>query len=174
MMRVGLDDSGTREDGVELWPVYESVFADYPDLDTWLDDVWEKHRVRSGFRLARSYSDDVLTGFAYGYTGEDGQWWTDNVRKVMAPETAERWLGGHFELVSIGVVQGVRGQGVGRTLMRTLCSELPHERLLLTTTADPADPARRLYDSEGWRVLSSGIGDATVTMGRLGRATTAV
>lgn len=167
MMTVSVDESGTRHDGLEVWPVYESVFADHPDIDTWLADVWDKHRVRSGFRLARSYSDDVLTGFAYGYTGEHGQWWTDNVRNVMAPAVAERWLDGHFELVSIGVAPGVRGQGVGRTLMRALCDGLPHERLLLMTTADPADPARRLYDSEGWHVLSAGIGEATVTMGRL-------
>ncbi|WP_160006176.1 GNAT family N-acetyltransferase [Nocardioides sp. AX2bis] len=166
-----MGEFGTREDGLELWPVYDSVFADYPDIDSWLAAVWDKHRVRSGFRLARSYSDDVLTGFAYGYTGTNGQWWTDNVRDVMEPDVAARWLGGHFELVSIGVTQGVRGQGVGRRLMRTLCSGLPHERQLLMTTADPADPARRLYESEGWRVLSAGVSDATVTMGRFGHAT---
>ena len=165
-MRVSLDESATREDGVELWPLYDSVFGDHADLDTWLDRVWEKHRVRSGFRLARSYSDGELMGFAYGYTGEDGQWWTDNARKVMGHEEAQRWLGGHFEVVSIGVARRFRGQGVGRALMRALTNELPHERLLLMTSADPADPARRLYDSEGWRVLSPGIGEATVIMGR--------
>ena len=116
----------------------------------------------------------MLSGFAYGYTGEHGQWWTDTVRKVMEPEVAESWLGGHFEVVSIGVVKTARNLGVGRSLMRALYSELPHGRLLLMTTAEPADPARRLYDSEGWHVLSPGTGEATVTMGRLGRSATVV
>lgn len=174
MLRLRVDESGSREDGTELWPVYESVFADCPDFETWQEAVWDKHRVRSGFRLARSYLDDVLSGFAYGYTGEHGQWWTDTVRKVMEPEVAELWLGGHFEVVSIGVVKTARNLGVGRSLMRALYSELPHGRLLLMTTADPADPARRLYDSEGWHVLSPGTGEATVTMGRLGRSATVV
>jgi hypothetical protein len=50
--------------------------------------------------------------------------------------------------------------------MRILLGGLPHERLLLMTSADPHDPARRLYASEGWDVLGPGIGDETVIMGR--------
>jgi hypothetical protein len=50
--------------------------------------------------------------------------------------------------------------------MRALLQGLPHERFLLMTTSDPADPARLLYASEGWQVLGPGIGDRTVIMGR--------
>jgi hypothetical protein len=107
--------------------------------------VWDRHAARKGFRLARAYDGDVLVGFGYGYTGESGQWWTDHARMVLAPDVAATWLGGHFELVSIG---------------------LSHERLLLMTTSDPSDVARRLYASEGWRVLGPGIAEATVIMGK--------
>ncbi|MDO9457846.1 GNAT family N-acetyltransferase [Nocardioides sp.] len=168
MTRLRVDDSASVPDGVEVWPLYDAVFADHPDLASWREGVWDRHRVRDGFRLARAHRDDELVGFAYGYTGEPGQWWTDQARGVLPPEVADRWVGGHFELVSVGVASSARGCGVGRELVRSLCRDLPHERLLLMTTADPADPARRLYDSEGWRVLGRGIGSATVIMGRLG------
>ena len=166
MMRFRVDESVTAEDGASVWQVYDAIFGDYSDYETWRSAVWDKHSGRSGFRLARAYSVDALVGFAYGYTGEHGQWWTDNALKVLDPDTAEAWLGGHFELVSIGVLDAARRGGIGRRLMRTLLQGLPHERLLLMTSSDPSDPARRLYASEGWHVLGPGIGDGQVIMGR--------
>jgi ribosomal protein S18 acetylase RimI-like enzyme len=85
---------------------------------------------------------------------------------VLAPDVAAEWLGGHFELVSIGVVADARGRGLGLALMRELTEGLPHERWLLMTTADADDPARRLYAREGWRVIGPGLGDDQVVMGR--------
>jgi ribosomal protein S18 acetylase RimI-like enzyme len=167
-VRIRVDGVATTADGALLWPVYRSVFGDHPTFPAWRDAVWERHRVRDGFRLARAYDHDRLVGFAYGYTGQPGQWWTDNARAVLAPEVADAWLGGHFELVSIGVLTDARGTGTGRRLIRAVLDGLPHERLLLMTTEDAADPARRLYAAEGWRVLGPGIGDATVIMGRRG------
>jgi ribosomal protein S18 acetylase RimI-like enzyme len=166
MVQFRVDDVVRPDAGAELWPVYESVFGDYSDCETWLHSVWDKHSVRAGFRLARAYDGDSLLGFAYGYTGERGQWWTDNVAPLLEPEVAENWLGGHFELVSIGVLPAARRTGIARGLMRALLQGLSHDRLLLMTTADPADPARRLYAAEGWSVLGPGIGNGTVTMGR--------
>ncbi len=49
---------------------------------------------------------------------------------------------------------------MGRVLMRHLVAGLPQDRWLLMTTADDSDPARRLYASEGWRVVGPGIGEA--------------
>jgi ribosomal protein S18 acetylase RimI-like enzyme len=166
MANFRVDDGVEEGDEAVLWSVYESVFGDYSDYETWRSAVWDKHSVRDGFRLARAYDADALVGFAYGYTGERGQWWTDNVLTVLDPDVAQSWVGGHFELVSIGVLPAARCGGVGRGLMRTLLGGLPHERLLLMTSADPHDPARRLYASEGWDVLGPGIGDETVIMGR--------
>jgi ribosomal protein S18 acetylase RimI-like enzyme len=167
-IRIRVDGAATTADGALLWPVYRSVFDDHPTFAAWRDAVWERHRVRDGFRLARAYDDEALVGFAYGYTGHPGQWWTDHARAVLAADVADAWLGGHFELVSIGVLADARGTGTGRRLLRAVVEGLPHRRLLLMTTADAADPARRLYASEGWRVLGPGIGEATVIMGRRG------
>jgi ribosomal protein S18 acetylase RimI-like enzyme len=166
MVRLRVDDSVRADDGAVVWPVYRSVFGDYTDYQTWHEDLWNKHSVRKGFRLARAIDADALVGFAYGYTGEHGQWWTDNALKVLEPDIAEAWLGGHFELVSIGVLDAHRRGGIGRRLMHVLLEGLPHERLLLMTSSDPSDAARLLYASEGWRVLGPGIGDGTVIMGR--------
>jgi ribosomal protein S18 acetylase RimI-like enzyme len=150
----------------QIWPVYDAVFGDFPDIESWQAAVWDKHSVRDGFRLARAFDGGEPVGFAYGYTGRPGHWWTDNARAVLAPQVADAWLGGHFELVSIGVLESARGRGLGRRLLDALLDGLPHDRLLLMTTADPADPARRLYAAAGWRVLGPGIGDHTVIMGR--------
>lgn len=161
-----MDETCGPVDGVELWPVYRDIFGDYPDHAAWREAVWDRHITRSGFRLARAYDGQVLVGFAYGYTGEPGQWWTDNARKVLPPDVAEQWVGGHFEVVSIGVVEAARRRGIARSLLHMLLRGLPHQRLLLMTTSDPGDPARRLYASEGWQVLGPGIGEGTVIMGR--------
>jgi ribosomal protein S18 acetylase RimI-like enzyme len=158
--------SVTDEDTASLWPVYRSVFDDQPTMQAWRSAAWDRHRLRAGFRLARAYHGGTLVGFAYGYTGEFGQWWTDNAREVLPKEVADAWLGGHFELVSLGVVEEARRAGVGRGLMEAISDGLEHDRLLLMTTSDDSDPARRLYASVGWEVIGPGIGEGTVVMGK--------
>ena len=106
-MAVIVDDCA---DAAAVWPVYQAVFGDHADLDAWREAVWDRHRGRAGFRVARAFEGDSLVGFAYGYTGEAGQWWTDNARAVLAPEVADAWLGGHFEVVSLGVLPAARRQ----------------------------------------------------------------
>jgi ribosomal protein S18 acetylase RimI-like enzyme len=149
----------------QLWPVYAAVFDDQPDMDTWRASTWDRHSVRNGFRLARAWEGDRLIGFAYGYTGERGQWWTDRAMEVLPPETARAWLGGHFELVSLGVLPESRRSGIGRALLRTLTGDLPQGRRLLMSTSDERDPARQLYASEGWRVIGPGLGADQVILG---------
>ena len=158
-------------DAEEFWPVYDAVFGDQVDEGTWRSQVWQRHVARAGFRLARAYDEGLddegqLVGFGYGYTGERGQWWTDHAAQVLDPDTARTWLGGHFELVSLGVLSQVRGRGVGAALLRLLTDEVPHERWVLMTTADADDPARHLYAREGWQVIGPGLGDDQVIMGR--------
>jgi ribosomal protein S18 acetylase RimI-like enzyme len=156
----------TDADTDELWPAYDEVFGDQTDYRGWRSGVWDRHTGREGFRLARAYDDGRLVGFAYGYTGEHGQWWTDKAATVLDSALAEEWLGGHFELVSVGVLATHRGRRVGQGLMRGLTDDLPHERWLLMTTADADDPARHLYAREGWQVVGPGLSPGQVIMGR--------
>lgn len=164
--RITVATSVVGADADELWPVYDMVFGDQPDASTWRSAVWDRHTGRPGFRLARAYDEDILVGFAYGYTGEAGQWWTDHAREVLDRDAADEWLGGHFEVVTLGVLATARRRGTGRALMAALLDDLPHDRMLLMTSADPDDPARRLYESTGWRVLGPGIGNETAILGR--------
>ncbi len=161
--------SVTDEDALSVWHVYDAVFGDQPGYETWRASVWDKHMTRGGFRLALAYDGQVLVGFAYGYTGERGQWWTDRAFGVLPPETAAAWLGGHFELVSIGVLDNAKGRGLGRALMREVTQDLSQERWLLMTTADPADPARRLYAADGWHVIAPGLSDDRSSWRKVGR-----
>ena len=154
-----------REVG-ELWPVYDAIFPEHVDLASWCEAVWDRHAARDGFRLARAHDAARLVGFGYGFTGQPGQWWTDRAAEVLGPDLAAEWLGGHFELVSIGVLPAARGRGVGRRLLDTLTAGLPHERWLLMTTADADDPARRLYAATGWSVVGPGLEADQVIMGR--------
>jgi ribosomal protein S18 acetylase RimI-like enzyme len=156
----------TELDSRAVFDVYDAVFGDQPDYGSWHTAVWDRHRTRAGFRLARAHDAGRLVGFGYGYTGERGQWWTDQASRVLPQPVADEWLGGHFELVSIGVLADQRGRGVGRALLRALCSELTQDRWLLMTTADAEDPARHLYAADGWQVIGPGLGDAQVIMGR--------
>lgn len=161
---VGISGRLTTGESHELWPVYDEVFHDKADESEWLE-TWSKHSNRTGFRLARARIDDRLVGFAYGYTGESGQWWTDMAKSVLDADVADEWLGGHFELVSIGVVPDARGLGIGRQLLDAVTSGLPQDRWLLMTTADGSDPARRLYAAAGWTVIGPGLTEAQVIMG---------
>ncbi|MBS44102.1 MAG: hypothetical protein CMH83_13245 [Nocardioides sp.] len=155
-----------RQPREDLWPVYDSVFGDVADEATWRTRTWEPHRSRAGFRLAVATVADRPVGFSYGYTGERGQWWPDALADLLDERVATQWLGGHFELVELAVLGEYRGSGVGRRLLRSLCDGLPHERWLLQTSADPDDPARRLYADEGWDVIGPGVGSDAVLMGR--------
>lgn len=166
MTAFDLVTSVTEDDGHEVFGVYDAVFGDQPDEAAWRVGIWDRHIVRNGFRLARAYDGPGLVGFGYGYTGQRGQWWTDQAARVLGPEVAEEWLGGHFELVSIGVLDDARRRGVGRGVLARLCAGLTQERWVLMTTADADDPARHLYAREGWQVIGPGLRDGQVILGR--------
>ena len=129
--------------------------------------MWDRHVERPGFRPAVAIADDGgLAGFVYGYTGAAGQWWTDRAAEVLLPDVAQEWLGGHLEVVSIAVALEHRGNGIGRRLLERFLTGAEHRRGVLMTTADPADPAHRLYRQTGWEILGTGLREGTVIMGR--------
>jgi len=161
-----LATSVTEAQSRALFEVYDAVFGDQPDYSAWRSEVWDRHTGREGFRLATAHDGERLVGFGYGYTGHHGQWWTDRAATVLPPEVAGEWLGGHFEVVSIGVLGDVRGRGVGGALLDRLTHGLSQERWLLMTTANADDPARHLYARAGWEVIGPGLKDDQVIMGR--------
>ena len=137
---------------------------DYVVYD-WLDSPWGRHLARDGFRLATARDGRRLTGFAWGYTGGRGQHWSDLVADSLSQRVADTWLGEHFELVELAVLEEFRRQGVGGRLHDVLLDGLPHQRALLSTTDDEDDPAVRLYRARGWVSLGR-LTDGVQVLGR--------
>lgn len=124
-----------------------------------------RHPAREGFRLVAASVDGDLAGFAYGYTGREGQWWTDRMHEAVPAAVYDTWFGGHFEVVELAVRPRYQRRGIGSALHDTLLEGLPHERALLTCRRD-SRAARRLYLRKGWRRLAD-VDDVVTLMGLL-------
>lgn len=158
----GADASPHRD---EVFGVWTATFGPVEDPDGWADSPWDRHRFRSGYRLALAHDDGRLVGFAWGYTGQRGQYWSDFIARELGSKV-DGWVDGHFEFVELAVIPEARGLGIGGQLHDTLLADLDHHRALLATSSDPDDPAVRLYSSRGWVSLATYGGDRQV-MGRV-------
>ena len=109
---------------------------------------------RQGYRCvtARDRPGGGLIGFAYGYTGAKGQWWTDHVARALAGVESDRWLPGHFEFVELAVDPAFQRRGVGGCLHDLLIAGRTEGRALLSTIDQPT-PALVLYERRGWVTL---------------------
>ena len=153
-----LDGHGALAELDALTEVYRAAFtapgyAEPPAaVDRFRDEQLPAHAAREGFRCAVARVDCEVAGFGYGYTGRLGQWWSDQVAASVPPDLAQRWLGGHFELVELAVDPAQQGSGLATALHDVLLRGLPHDRALLTTWDDDR-PAPRLYRRLGWQLL---------------------
>jgi ribosomal protein S18 acetylase RimI-like enzyme len=106
-------------------------------------------------RLLVARDRDELLGFAYGYTGAYGQWWTDRVASSLTARQRELWLDPpHFEIVELHVLPSVQRRGVGSRLLAQLLSRQPHDRAVLSTQLG-SRKARSFYAKNGWEELAS-------------------
>ena len=95
--------------------------------------------------------DHEIVGYAYGFVGERGQPWSDRVAAALPEEVATTWVGGHFELADLAVLESHRRHGGGRRLHDVLMDGETRPALLATDDADTA--AVRLLTSRGWQRL---------------------
>lgn len=153
----------------EVFAVYAAVFADQQDRDTWRADVYDKHCARDGFRLAVVQEESELVGFAWGYLGEPGRFWSDWVRRELPADVASDWVGGHFEFVELAVLTEHRRHGYGRRLHDVLLDGVPSDRAMLSTDNHDS-PAVRLYTGHGWTKLGELSPDVQVMGLRLAKA----
>ena len=146
----------------ELTTVYRGAFgaAGYEeseqDFERFHDEQFPAHAGREGFRCAVAFDEGACVGFAYGYTGRRGQWWTDQIAAHAPPDVVERWLDGHFEFVELAVDPAVQRRGHGAALHDALLRGIPNTCALLTTYRDDR-PAPRLYRRLGWVLLVEGV-----------------
>jgi ribosomal protein S18 acetylase RimI-like enzyme len=142
--------------------VYRAAFGEPPyrygeaQVREFQQEVFARHVRREGFRLVVARVAGRVVGFAYGYTGQRGQWWTDVVARAMPEEVVREWLGGHFAFVELAVAPEFQRCGIGTALHDALLEGLSHPRALLSALDAPT-PALRLYGRKGWRVLVRGL-----------------
>lgn len=155
----------------ELGAVYESAFGtpEYGGKDAEAARVFATeqlplHAGRDGFKLVVTRAGRQITGFAYGFTGQRGQWWTDRIVELAPAEIVEEWVGGHFEVVDLAVAVPAQGQGFGSTLHDHLMADLPHSKALLTTHLGDT-LASQLYQRRGWRLLMPDLGTGSALYG---------
>jgi ribosomal protein S18 acetylase RimI-like enzyme len=152
MAAIGPLDPFTRLD--ELFEVYCEALGSDPQDRQWPDEVLPRHAARKDFVFLGAVEDDRIVGFAYGYRGDYGQWWTDRVAQAMDTETRRQWLDPpHFEVVELHVRPEEQRRGLGSRLLDELLSRQPHDRAVLT--ADPAKPQPLpFYAKHAWQRLA--------------------
>jgi ribosomal protein S18 acetylase RimI-like enzyme len=114
------------------------------------------HLDRRGLRGRAAVDEGRLVGIAYGYVGEPGQWWHDQVAAAMSREVAETWLVGAFEVCELHVRPSHQQQGLGRRLLDGLLAG-PVAPTAVLTTPDEETRARGFYRAAGWVDLVEGL-----------------
>lgn len=157
-----LDRTRALEVAYPLGEVFHSAYSapgydEEADVEEFATEKLPTHAARDDFKLVAARSGERFVGFAYGFTGQRGQWWPDRVAAAIGPELADEWIGGHFEVVHLAVAVDAQRQGLGQALMAELMTGLSNRKALLTTWADDR-PAPRLYRRLGWKMLVADLG----------------
>ncbi|MGE5140248.1 MAG: N-acetyltransferase family protein [Rudaea sp.] len=142
--------------------VYRAAFAlppyneGEPETEAAMQSLLQ-HSRREGFRFrAARTAQGELVGFAYGYRGQDGQWWHDYVARFLDPQPREKWLSDCFQFVDIAVLPDRQRGGIGGQLLEATLDGLPYETAALTAFAGD-NPALRLFLNHGWQILISDL-----------------
>jgi len=155
-----LDGDAAEPYAERIFALYDEVFGRFPDEADWRAQLFDRDRVRPGYRLALALDGDRVLGFAWGYRGSRGQQWPDLVARSL-PELPAEWMRDHFELVELAVDASARRQGIGGRLHDALLDGLTGRALLGTTLATD-DPALCLYRDRGWSTLGHLAGNRQV------------
>ena len=111
------------------------------------------HAQRPGFRCCAAQNvDRQIVGFAYGFTGEPGDGWWENVAERLSDDEVETWLLDCFAFAELAVIPSAQRHGIGGQLHDALLSGLPHRAAVLSTFQGET-PAMRLYRQRGWVTL---------------------
>ena len=120
----------------------------------WRDETLPRHAARDDFTFLVARERKDVVGFAYGYTGRYGQWWTDRVAKCLGDETRASWLDPpHLEVCELHVRPDRQRVGIGASLLGELLAAQPHDRVLLTANPAKAQPLP-FYRKHGWEELA--------------------
>ena len=133
----------------EVLDVYAAAMDVPPAAARSRRSIVAAHLTRAGLRTVVALDGERMVGVAYGYDGQPGQWWHDQVADALTPEQQQEWLEGAFEVCELHVLPELQGTGLGRALLEALLDGLPAPTAVLTTP-DADTRARRFYRAGGW------------------------
>jgi ribosomal protein S18 acetylase RimI-like enzyme len=138
----------------ELREVHRSALGAGALSDQWVSRRLPGHVGRDDFAFLVARRRDEIEGFAYGYRGVRGQWWTDHVAEALGHDLAAVWVDRpHFEVVELHVRPSWQRRGLGTALLDTLLDAQPYAQALLSTRAG-SEQARRFYAKNDWLELA--------------------
>jgi GNAT superfamily N-acetyltransferase len=145
----------------EAVAVYQAAFARPPYGETpemaqdFAARVQRYARDRDGFRLVTARNDaGQMVAIALAVLARPGDWWRDKVAAAIPASLTDQWLSDLCqEVVHLAVVPDTQGHGVGRLVHDVLIAGRPAPTAVLSVHPE-AEPARRLYQRQGWTVLT--------------------
>lgn len=152
------DRAAVLERSGEVLAVMAAAFGPQESPERRLDTL-SRHGERSEFSFRAALLDEgspggTLVGFAYGYVGNRGEWFSDQLVTRLPTGIIDQWVGGHFEFVTLAVHPDHEGRGIGTRLHDELLADSPAARAILMTDAGESR-AVRLYRDRGWAPLGS-------------------
>jgi GNAT superfamily N-acetyltransferase len=156
------DELGASKD--ELFELYRLSFAEPPWDETpeqvakFPDRLAFQLQTYPGMHGMAARVDGRLAGFIYGWPAAPAFPDTSFYRRLteaFPEETHARLLAPAIEVVNLTVSGEHRGKGIGRTLLAAYIDGWPQAWLC----THPKAPARRLYDSAGWRPIGEFLSD---------------
>ncbi len=139
----------------ELREVHRAALGAGALSDEWARERLPAHASRDDFVFLVAREKGELVGFAYGYAGAYGRWWTEHVAAALTARQREHWLDPpHYEVVELHVRPGRQRRGLGSALLAQLLTRQPYDRAVLTTQAG-SRKARSFYGKNGWQELAN-------------------
>jgi ribosomal protein S18 acetylase RimI-like enzyme len=144
----------------ELREVHRAALGAGALSEEWAATRLPAHALREDFvflvaREGEEVAPSAIAGFAYGYTGSSGQWWTDRVERSLTAAQRAEWIESpHYEIVELHVRPSQQRRGIGSALLAQLLTRQPHDRALLSTQTG-SRKARSFYAKNGWSELAS-------------------
>jgi ribosomal protein S18 acetylase RimI-like enzyme len=133
----------------EILAVYATAMAYPPEVAELRRGFIAAHTQRAEFRAVATFDADRLVGFGYGYRSLPGQWWHEQVRAGLDPDTYAAWMTDCFELVELHVLPDAQGRGAGRSQLVALLDGV-RRRTVALSTPEGESRAWRLYRRMGF------------------------
>jgi len=134
----------------QLIAIYVAAMRYPPGTAGGRRQLWLEHSARPGFACVAAFDPDQQpVAFGYGYTGRHGQWWHNEVRRGMTTALSHDWLTDYFELTELHTRPDAQGHRIGEQVLRTLLTDRPERRVLLSTP-EGENRAWRLYRRLGF------------------------